>query len=273
MTNTALGELEFLIRSNQRVSVLQRLAVSQCSRYELHSELGVPQSTLGRILGEFQDRGWTRRDGDVHELTPLGEILVDELASVLRTLEMVLQMSDIVDHLPLGEMDFDHQCLQGATITTASAHGVASVVQRMVEMVQSAGTLRIITHVEYDATLEDHKNAVVDGEQELEVVVSRSVLDEILADAGQSRLLIEILQSDRAEFYSFDGTFPYVMGIRDDQSAGIAAVDNRGIPLGFVQTDHESVCNWVVETIDRYRRQATPVSVSMVTSRSSSSSG
>ena len=270
MTNAALGELGFLVRSDQRVSVLQRLAVSQCSRYDLNSELGVPRSTLGRILGEFHDRGWTRRDGDVYELTPLGEILVDELASVLRTVEMVHQMRDIVDYLPLTEMDFDHQCLQGATITTASTHGVPAVVQRMVAMVQSAGKLRIITHVEYDATLEDHKDAVVDGGQELEVVFSRSVLDEIVADADQSRLLVEILKSDRAEFYSFEGTFPYVMGIRDDQSAGIAAVDDRGIPPGFVQTDHEAVCNWVVETIDRYRTQATPVSVSMVTNRSSS---
>ncbi|KAB1196572.1 MULTISPECIES: winged helix-turn-helix domain-containing protein [Haloferax] len=259
-----LEDLEFLIRSNQRVAVLQRLAVSPCVRHDLHSELGIPQSTLGRILGDFQERVWIRRDADVYELTLLGEILVTELSSMLDAMGVVHQLTDIIDLLPVAEMEFDHRCLKEASITTATADGVTVVIHRMVRMVQSADTLRLITHVGYDTALEDHRRAVVERNQDLEVVLTRAALDEFLSDPAQSRLLLEILESGRADIYSFDGAFPYVMGIGDEHHVGIGAVDERGIPVGFVQTDDKSVRRWVRDTIDRYRTEATVVSVSLV---------
>ncbi|KAB1186932.1 MULTISPECIES: winged helix-turn-helix domain-containing protein [Haloferax] len=235
-------------------------------RYELHSELEIPSSTLGRILGEFHDRAWIRRDDDVYELTFLGELLADELSALLDTVETVHQLKNIVDTLPISEMDCDLECWKEATITTASTDGVTEVIHRIVAMIQAADTVRLITRIEYDTALEDHRRAVVDGTQELEVVFTSSVLDEIFTDPDQSQLLLEILESGRAEFYSYDGTFPYVMGLFDDEYAGIGAVEAHGIPLGLVQTTDEAVCAWVADTIDHYRTQATRVSVSLVES-------
>lgn len=249
----------FLLRSGHRVEVLKRLAGSPRHRHELHDEVGVPQSTLGRLLGDFESRGWVSRDGTKYELTWLGRLLTEELNVFLETLCLIRRLQEITNGLPTAEMDFDPHHFRGATVTTASRDDIGGVFKRILGQLRTAKTLRIITSMEAATTLETHWEAVVQGDQRLEAIFTDDVLNGIRADPDQSRRLDEILKSGRADVYRFEGESPYVMGIRDRREVSICAVDERGYPIGLIETDDETVRSWVADTIEDYRRRATPL--------------
>lgn len=262
MTNP-LDDAEFLVRSKHRVGVLQRLGESSCPRHELHAELDVPQSTLGRILGDFQGRNWVRRDGAVYELSPLGRMVVDELSSMLETLTAVRTLQEVMCSLPTAEMDFDLRHFRGASVTTANAHGARAVIGRKIAQVRSAENLLVMTNVGGVEALELLRQVVAEESHSLRAVFPRSVLDEIRADAVQSEILREMLVSGRADLFVFDGTFPHVVAVSDDSEVGICVFDGE-MPVAHVQTDDERIRAWATDTFDRYSAQSTPVPASQI---------
>lgn len=72
---TPLDDVEYLARSANRVRVLETLAKGPHDRTDLQEKTGAARATLGRILGEFEERGWIRRDGAEYELMPLSDFL------------------------------------------------------------------------------------------------------------------------------------------------------------------------------------------------------
>jgi predicted transcriptional regulator len=258
-----LDDAEFLVRSKHRVGVLQRLGESPCHRHELHAELDVPQSTLGRVLGDFQDRNWIRRGGAVYELSPLGRMVVDELSSMLETLTAVQRLQEVMHSLPTAEMDFDHRHFRDASVTTANAHGVRAVIGRKIAQVRSAEDLQVLTNVGGAEALELLRQVVVEDAHTLRAVFPRSLFDEVRSDAVQSELLREMLASGRADLFVFDGTFPHVVAVSDGSDVGICLFDGE-MPVAHVQTDDERIRAWATDTFDRYAAQSTPISASQI---------
>lgn len=53
-----IEEIEFLASSKHRVRVLNALAEGGCDRADLQSVTGAHASTIGRVLGDFEERRW-----------------------------------------------------------------------------------------------------------------------------------------------------------------------------------------------------------------------
>lgn len=70
-----MDEVEFLARSDHRVTVLRTLSDRPRTRADLHDATGIPQPTLGRILGDFTERNWAERDGHEYALTEPGMLV------------------------------------------------------------------------------------------------------------------------------------------------------------------------------------------------------
>jgi len=62
--NSPLDDIEFLARSDHRVTALDALATRPQSRTDLRELTGVSRSTVGRTLREFEARRWIRRERD-----------------------------------------------------------------------------------------------------------------------------------------------------------------------------------------------------------------
>jgi predicted transcriptional regulator len=121
MTSTPLDDVEFLARSSHRVEVLQTLATGPRPRPVLHDETGIPQPTLGRILGGFEDRNWVERRGQEYALTELGALIVAEFENLLDTVATVNRVGAVLVDLPTEELDFDVRAFADATVTTPEA--------------------------------------------------------------------------------------------------------------------------------------------------------
>lgn len=60
--DSALEEVEFLARSPNRITVLDTLTEGPIERYDLEEITGVTRAKLGRILDDFEERGWIIED-------------------------------------------------------------------------------------------------------------------------------------------------------------------------------------------------------------------
>lgn len=77
-----LDAVEYLSRSENRVQVLEALTANALTRCDLQEEIGVSQATLSRILQDFTDRGWVRKQGAVYEATVFRSWVADCLTAL-----------------------------------------------------------------------------------------------------------------------------------------------------------------------------------------------
>ena len=116
VSSTPLEEIEFLARSPNRVSVLDALTRGPMGRYEIEDATGVARATLGRILDDFEDRGWVREDDRQYRTTQLGAYVSREITTVLERFEPVPALNEVAQWFPEDGFGFDLKRLAGATV-------------------------------------------------------------------------------------------------------------------------------------------------------------
>ena len=102
-----LAEIEFLALSPNRVTVLERLADGVHTRSELGEATGASQATLGRILGDFEERDWVRREGNGYVATATGRLVAEGFRDLLDVMAAERELRDVVAYLPTEALGFE----------------------------------------------------------------------------------------------------------------------------------------------------------------------
>ena len=263
MTSTPLDDVAFLARSDHRVEVLRTLASGARSRPELHAETGVPQPTLGRVLGSFEDRNWVVRRNGEYALTAVGTLVAETFEDLLDAVETVQRLGDVLVQLPTDEMDFDVRAFADATVWEPEPGDTLSHIRRMEERWLDADETRLLGGTLGPASFErrrDAAQAFVDREKRTETVVSTAVMDRGLSDPELNRTVRDHWDPERMVGYLYDGPIPLVLAIADG-TAMLAPTDENGIPTAVIVTENETVRAWVDARIDEYRERATELTV------------
>ena len=257
---TPLDDAAFLARSRHRVRVLETLAAGAADRRVIHEATGVPQPTLGRILGGFKAIGWATHIGQEYTLTPFGELVAREFLALLKTIDTTQKLQEIAPWLPLAELEeevgLSH--FAEATVTMPTESDSLAPVRRAAELIRDADSVLSVTRSATPLTTEAYRDAVVGGAR-FEAVLSADVVDVILADTKMSAHLDRVLAAERGAVFRYEGAIPYIAGIgaaEGEPRAGIGAIDENGAPRGYVDTADEAVIAWVESTVDRYRADA-----------------
>ncbi|WP_255195724.1 helix-turn-helix transcriptional regulator [Halorarius litoreus] len=259
MTSTPLDDVSFLARSDHRVEVLRTLAPGARSRPELHAETEIPQPTLGRVLGSFEDRNWVERRNGEYALTAAGALVAAEFTDLLDTVETVQRLGDVLVQLPTDEMAFDVRAFADATVWTPEPGDTLSHIRRMEETWLEADRKRLLGGTLGPASFEqrrDNAREFVEREMRAETVVSTAMMERGMSDPELNRLVREHWDPERMVGYLYDGPIPLILAIADD-TAMLAPTDENGIPTAVVVTENEAVRAWVDDRIDEYREQAT----------------
>lgn len=258
---TPLDDVAFLARSSHRVEVLRTLSAGALTRPVLHEVTGVPQPTLGRVLGAFEDRHWVERRGREYALTSSGDLIVDGFADLLETVALGHHLGATVSRLPTDEMDFDLREFADATVVTPEAGDAFGPVDRLTELFFAAEHARILVATPPPGTREDHRDRAErfhESDRRVESINSAATLDQALADPESAALIREGLESDRLALYRYDGPIPLVLAVADDASL-LAPTNDHGVPDTLVETDNETVRSWVEDRLDAYRARSTEV--------------
>lgn len=251
-----LAEIEFLSLSPNRVTVLDALAEGPHTRSELADLTGASQATLGRILGDFEDRHWVERAPEGYVATATGRLVAEEFDDLLGVVETERQLRDIVDYLPTEAMEFDFRNLADATITTPSETRPNAPLQRLLELLRDADTVTTFSHALNDQSL----STVADRLDRLEfqAVLSPAAIDSLTADPELGSRLRSVVDAETGTVSVYDGEIPLAVTIVDDV-VHILVRDDRGVLQAALDTTNPDVREWAQRRFEHYRVQSEPL--------------
>ncbi|MBV0901039.1 helix-turn-helix transcriptional regulator [Haloarcula salina] len=256
---SALAEMEFLALSANRVDVLRLLSESAHTRGKLAAETGASQATLGRIIEDFEDRSWIRREGGAYVATATGRIVAEGVTDLLDILDTERDLRGIVRYLPSDAMDFDLRHLADATITTPSQTRPNAPLQRLLDLLRDAEDVRTFSHAFNDQTLEIVRERVSAGEQTFRGVFSPHAIEALAADDQLSGRLRRLLGEPDAAVRVRPAGVPLAVMVADDV-VHLLLRDEDGVLRAALETTNPEVRAWAERSFERYWADADPVS-------------
>ncbi len=116
-TESPIGDIAYLARSEHRVPTLVALTERPRSRSELCELAGVSSSTIRRTLDEFEDRIWIRKDGYQYEITQSGEAIAFAMEELIALVSAERKLRDVWHWLPDDAIEFALEPSSGVTVT------------------------------------------------------------------------------------------------------------------------------------------------------------
>ncbi|MFO8114764.1 MAG: ArsR family transcriptional regulator [Halorubrum sp.] len=252
-----LEEIEFLARSQNRVEVLRLVAAEPHTRQELATATGASQATLGRILEDFADRSWVRRDGRRYAATATGELVADGIGELIAVLETEGKLRPLVAFLPTEEFGFDLRHLADATVTVPTRTRPSAPLRHVRDAIEGADTLRAFSHTLNEQTLSTVHDQVTAGGYAFEAVLSRSALDALAADAHLWSQIRALSRHSNATIRVARGEIP-VAALVADETVYLLVRDDHGVLRASLSTGSTPVREWATDRFDRYWERATP---------------
>lgn len=254
----ALEAAEFLARSENRVAVLFALEGASLERAEVMEATDTSQVTVGRILADFEERGWlTRADGN-YKLTAIGAMVAESLASFLDALDAGTHLQPVAEHLPTEAFDFELARLASATIIQPGPADPNAAMRTAARQVADSDHLRVLTHGFSTLVTDVLADRVEAGEVRVEAVFAPEVYEAMLSAPDVTENLERLLAADDATLYRTDGEVPHILAIFDD-GLGMGVDDDMGRPVAVLDVSDAVVRDWAIETFEHYRSNATEV--------------
>jgi predicted transcriptional regulator len=264
--DAARETVSHLARSDHRVTVLRALAGGSSTRRDLHEETGISQPTLGRVFGDFEDRGWVERRGQEHALTPSGELIYDEFRELLEAVATVQRLGDVVAEFPAEELEgLELRALADATVHRPEPGDTLSHIRRMENVWFEADTRRLLGNTLGPASIDERKRQartdLAAGRQlDVETIVSTEMVAVGMADPELRAIVRENWDPERMRSYLYDGPVPMILLVADNVVM-LGPTGENGIPTAAVESTDERVRAWVEGRLDDYRARSTEVSI------------
>lgn len=257
---SALEELVFLARSQHRVALIRQLSREAKNRQELETATGIPQSTLERILRDFEDRHWVSNEyNGEYSLTPVGSMLRTELEDLITVLTSSHRLSDLADSLPLDSLGFDLRHLATASVFEPTDSDPLVHMRRFDELAASADEVQVFSNVLACAPGADAAESHSEFLRHLDtLVVTADGLKTGLNDPELRRWIRNRIETENLELHRYGGSSPYLLGLFDE-TIGLVPVDNSGVPVGLIVTENRAVLEWTRQRFSELKEEATEV--------------
>lgn len=259
-----LEELEFLARSPNRVRVLDALGQDPRGRYELEDATGVTRATLGRILDDFEQRGWVSEDDRQYRTTQLGAYVSREIATVLERFEAVPALNEVAQWFPEDGFGFDLGRLAGSEVVRSTRGNALAPTAHIAKRIRDADSVRLLTYSVLPDVMDECWQGTVDGCLELESVLATEAFGGFGTDEQLLERAQEMLQADQSEVYAYNGEVPSTVFVVDDVVL-LCLSGGEGAPLAVIETDDEEVRSWADSTIDQHCREGERLDPSLFT--------
>lgn len=254
-TSSPLDDIEFLARSEHRVTALAALARRPQSRAGLQTLTEASTSTIGRTLREFEDRHWIRRDGHQFEATQLGAFVALGMRELIERLETEHKLRDVWQWLPTEAKGFTIEMASNAVVTDAAADDPYGPVNRFVSLLRKTDRFRFVG---YDVALlepckDELRQQILDG-MRTEIVDPPSVAKYILSTYNEH--CSEPLESGDLTVRLHENLPSCGLSLFDDRIAISGYNPDSGTVQVLLDTDAPEAREWAESTYESYRREA-----------------
>ncbi|MDX1748216.1 MAG: hypothetical protein R3324_19955 [Halobacteriales archaeon] len=258
---TPLDDLDHLSRSPHRARVIQLFARGDRTRRGLHEETDIPQPTLGRILGSFQDRGWLTRDGETYSLTVRGELVASGFVDLLEVIETVQRLPADGHFGPIFDLGFDPEWL--AHVDVADSDSEIDWYGHLRDVHDSVGKVENVREIA-PSPLPGMPELLVEqlrtNEFGIESIFFRESFESYVADPENRSIVADILRTGNARVHLADESIQYYIARHGDRAVFDIPSDGGGSVVRFT-TDQRAVVDWVDATVDEFRDRADRVTV------------
>lgn len=256
--NSSLELVAFVTRSENRVMTLGKLVAGPFTRPELQEETNIPRATLSRILADCWQRDLVTKNGHHYQITPLGEYVASQLQSMADSIETLNKLQAIEQWLPVDAFGFDLVDLAGAEVTLQTLADPHAPVNAVLQVLKSAGHLRAVCDNAVHEPIITEWRAVTLRGQRMEAVVTADVVDVIASDPERAARFGEMIVSEHAEGFVYDGDIPCLIAIADE-TVLLEAADEDGAIKGFIISENDAVYQWAEATVEAYQSEAEPI--------------
>lgn len=253
---SSLDDVAFLASSPNRVDVLNLIQTAPRKRDDLKEATDVSRVTLSRILSELEERGWIRRIDHRYEPTPRGGFVADEFGQLLVNMDTAVELDEELSWLPVETLGFDLGCLRDAEIVTPSHSDHTAAIRRVAEAVHDADWVRGTATGVSREVLDAIRGMTVEREGTLEMILGPGAVDVIRTDAGLRHQFHEVLESERADVYRYDGDDPILMALITNDKVLLCGHDEEGPPPGTVESVDQTVRSWTASYFEARRAKA-----------------
>lgn len=254
----AFEAISFLTRSANRVDVLECLAGGTYTERELVEETGVSDVTVGRVLEDFEQRGWVAETDDGFRTTRLGDLLAADYAQLEASMDLACRFGPVHEHFPLEQLSFDLRELTDARVSDPERFDPLQAVDRWKELLRETDRFVGVAPAATGTTVvaEPFHREITEGSLEFSAVVSQRYYETVTARAEPRRLAREELEAGAEMYLATETEFQLSVAAFDDV-ATISAFDERGNLRAGIESTADPVLEWVHDTYERYREDAT----------------
>lgn len=241
---------EFAAELAKRAPVFEALRDGPRTAAELEEALAMSRSTIHRVTQSFCEHGVLDKSGREFELTGLGSEVARELSAYRERVEAARRLEPFLNTVePSMEVPVEH--FEDATVTRPRARQPHFGVKRILELIEASDSIRTFTTIISPVYVEAAHREMLDGTR-IEVVFDEELVG-IITDEYHEET-VEALDTGLFDVLVYDGV-PFELFLFDD-TMGMAAHDDAGIPRAFVETDDPDAVSWAERVYERYRERA-----------------
>lgn len=243
-----LDDLAFLTRSPNRVAVIRTLAAGPHSRRELVEETDGSRVTVGRILHDFEARGWVDSVDTSYQLTTRGRLVAQGVETLFDRLAALDRLDPVLPWFAVDRLDVPVESFVDADVTVPTGVEPNRHHQRIGTLGAAAATVRMYSQGVTSEALGIHLDAVHEGQQ-LTILLTDEVLDAARENARLRADLAALAETDATVGRVTDSLPVPFVGLFDGRCV-IGIGDDRNRPVGIVESDDDAVVAWAAQTLD-----------------------
>jgi predicted transcriptional regulator len=256
----ALEEIAYLAKSANRLRLLGTLASGSYSRRELDELTGIARTTIGRIVNEFEERGWAERtpDGE-YTTTPMGEQVVTEFTPLVESMEGIRKLGNLVTWIQAVERPLGIHHLSDATVRWIEQDDPMEVIDFFTDLMRDTSEFHTLNHLAPAVTV-------------TKIVRDRLVADQLTATFVLTGELVDYIQGrpDRrerwrdcvaagADVYRYDGAVPCNLILFDERGYIANSQAEYGDQYTMVESENTAVRAWAKEVIEVHKADSKPL--------------
>jgi predicted transcriptional regulator len=255
----AFEAISFLTRSENRVDVLECLAGGPHTERELVAETGVSDVTVGRVLEDFEERGWVVETDDGYRRTRIGDMLAEDYSRLHDSMDLACRLGPVRDLFPVEEFSFDLRLLTDARVSAPDGFDPLRAVDRWKELLRGADRFVGVAPAATGTTVvaEPFHEEITEHGLEFSAVVSQQYYETVTSRAETRRLVREELAAGAEMYLAADETEFQVSVAAFDDVATISAYDDAGNLRAGIESRAPPVHEWVLDTYETHREDAT----------------
>ena len=242
--SSRLDNVEFLVRSTNRLDVLDALRTAPRSRRDLVETSDFSRATLSRILGDLEERRWIVRLNGHYDATTEGAVVAAEVGRLFDNLEAIDALGETLRWLPVERFDFELGRLVDAEVVVPNGHDLTAQIRWVAGRIEAADRVRSVATWVSSEILEALVESTIEGGCAFEGVVAGHVVEYVRDEPPLRESVRALLEADRAVLYRYDGDeAALTMSIYPDGVLLCGQRDARSFPEAVATTD-EAVVSW-----------------------------